>query len=246
MAIRKGICGNIDNCSKAIEQEVQILDKKEIFVCQECGQPLIPVKEGKELIFPLKTILILVAVLFVAAGGATAYFFRETLFGPEAEAEIVKTEEPVILSEAEAGSEEGNAIISENTQPDEARQMEPVPVADQTIATLQESGMEEDEEGPMAENDFCVLNEEDMTPQELNIGYAVWYGKIFCNLPHDTEGKMTFTSRHIIEPRDEKKRVADKGDYIIGEYNEGHLVQGRWYGADGNYKGSLLIGLPQK
>lgn len=242
MATRKGICSNIDNCSKAEKQEEQILDKKEQFVCQECGLPLIPILDGKEMAISRKTIAILLAILIVGGGCAAVYFFRDTLFTRKPE--VVTEKVLAVEQETEQGKEEmalPEATRQEERQPEISVQ-EPVQV--QAEEPILEANIEDEE--PMAENDICVLNEEDYTPQEINIGYAIWNGKILYNLPHDTKGKMTFTCRHIIESRDEKKREAEKGDYIIGEYNEGHLVQGRWYDAKGKYKGSLLIGLPQK
>jgi len=53
---------------------------------------------------------------------------------------------------------------------------------------------------------------------------------------------MDFKSSHVIDSKDPKGRVAEPGDYVIGEWSEGHLVQGVWYGADHKAKGSILIG----
>ena len=174
-------------------------------------------------------------------GCAAVYFFRDTLFTRKPE---VVTEKGLPLNrkpnrEKRKWSPRSNPAGRETT-----RNIRTGTGQVQAEEPILEANIEDEE--PMAENDICVLNEEDYTPQEINIGYAIWNGKILYNLPHDTKGKMTFTCRHIIESRDEKKREAEKGDYIIGEYNEGHLVQGRWYDAKGKYKGSLLIGLPQK
>ena len=68
------------------------------------------------------------------------------------------------------------------------------------------------------------------------------YGTFEGTWPDDVNGKLTFDSPHIIDSRDSKGRVAEPGDYVIGEWSEGHLVQGIWYGADGQIKGSILIG----
>ena len=54
---------------------------------------------------------------------------------------------------------------------------------------------------------------------------------------------MTYKSSRLIDSRDSKGRTAEPGDYVIGEWNNGKLVQGRWYGSDGNVKGSILIGM---
>lgn len=76
----------------------------------------------------------------------------------------------------------------------------------------------------------------------IHLGYANFFGAVKNGKPHG-QGRMTFKSSHIIDSRDTKTRVADAGDYVIGEWNNGGLVQGRWYGSDGNVKGSILIGM---
>ena len=54
---------------------------------------------------------------------------------------------------------------------------------------------------------------------------------------------MTFKEKHLIDKRDSQKRMADSGDYIIGEYVNGKLVQGVWYNEKNTVKGSIIIGL---
>ena len=71
-----------------------------------------------------------------------------------------------------------------------------------------------------------------------NLGYATFKG----SWPNDVNGRMVFTSSHVIDSKDPKGRVAEAGDYVIGEWSEGHLVQGIWYGADNVVKGSIIIG----
>ncbi len=71
-----------------------------------------------------------------------------------------------------------------------------------------------------------------------NLGYATFKG----TWPNDVNGRMVFTSSHVIDSKDPRKRVAEAGDYIIGEWSDGHLVQGIWYGADNTVKGSVIIG----
>ncbi len=71
-----------------------------------------------------------------------------------------------------------------------------------------------------------------------DLGYATYKGK----WPDDVNGRMEFKTSHVIDSRDPKGRVAQPGDYVVGEWSEGHLVQGVWYGADNKAKGSILIG----
>ena len=71
-----------------------------------------------------------------------------------------------------------------------------------------------------------------------NLGYATFKG----SWPNDVNGRMIFKSSHIIDSKDPKGRVAEAGDYVIGEWSNGHLVQGIWYGPDNQVKGSIIIG----
>ena len=71
-----------------------------------------------------------------------------------------------------------------------------------------------------------------------NLGYATFKGA----WPNDVNGRMIFKTSHIIDSKDPKKRVAQSGDYVIGEWSDGHLVQGIWYGSDNQVKGSVIIG----
>lgn len=71
-----------------------------------------------------------------------------------------------------------------------------------------------------------------------NLGYATFKG----SWPNDVNGRMIFKSSHVIDSKDPKGRVAEAGDYVIGEWADGHLVQGIWYGADNQVKGSVIIG----
>ena len=54
---------------------------------------------------------------------------------------------------------------------------------------------------------------------------------------------MRYTKEYLIDSRDPQKRVAKAGDYIIGEYANGRLVQGVWYDSSNNVKGSIIIGM---
>lgn len=71
-----------------------------------------------------------------------------------------------------------------------------------------------------------------------DLGYATFKG----SWPNDVSGRMIFKTSHVIDSRDPKKRVASAGDYVIGEWSDGHLVQGIWYGSDNQVKGSVIIG----
>lgn len=78
-------------------------------------------------------------------------------------------------------------------------------------------------------------------PDGLDLGYAVFQGKVQDGKPHDDNGVLTFKQKHVIESRDLKKREANPGEKVIGIFENGHLVTGKWYKADGNVE-TLIIG----
>ena len=75
-----------------------------------------------------------------------------------------------------------------------------------------------------------------------DMGYGTFRGTLRNGLPHDVSGRMIFKVPHLIDSRDPKGRMAEAGDYVIGEFVDGHLVQGIWYGPDRQVKGSIIIG----
>ena len=66
-------------------------------------------------------------------------------------------------------------------------------------------------------------------------------GAVRNGYPNGT-GTYTFKKARRIDVHDSKVREAKPGDYIIGEWENGHLIQGKWYSADGSLIEVLLIG----
>lgn len=66
-------------------------------------------------------------------------------------------------------------------------------------------------------------------------------GKSKNGYPHGT-GTMTFKSARRIDTHDQKNRTAQAGDYLIGEWDQGHLVQARWYDSANNLKETIVLG----
>ena len=66
-------------------------------------------------------------------------------------------------------------------------------------------------------------------------------GKSKNGYPHGT-GTMTFKSARRIDTHDQKNRTTQAGDYLIGEWDQGHLVQARWYDSANNLKETIVLG----
>ena len=73
-----------------------------------------------------------------------------------------------------------------------------------------------------------------------SLSYGKWSGAWKNGKPHGV-GKLTFTSSHIIDSRDPQGRTAKAGEYISGQWHNGHLVQGKLYKLDGTSE-SIIIG----
>jgi len=69
----------------------------------------------------------------------------------------------------------------------------------------------------------------------LSLGYGTWAGGIKNGKP-DGYGRMTFHSSHYVSSTLE----ANPGSYIIGYYERGKLVSGKYYDSDGNFIKSII------
>lgn len=78
------------------------------------------------------------------------------------------------------------------------------------------------------------------TASTHKLPYGTWSGGWKNGQPNGN-GTMTYSTSHVIDSRDPKGREAQAGEYVIGEWDNGHLVQGRWFKNDGS-KESIIIG----
>lgn len=91
-----------------------------------------------------------------------------------------------------------------------------------------------------SESDGTIVEVEPSKPLDpnavvtLDLGYAVYKGKVKNGKMHDDNGVLTFKQKHIIESRDVKKRQAEIGEKVIGIFEDGHLTTGTWHKKDGN------------
>ena len=218
---RYGICLN-DNCEKCKSKEIQEIPARKDFVCQnpECGKPLRecpPPKKGgnTKLIGIIAGVVVVLAIIggIIALGGS---------------GEEVPKPEPVTVAPVDSDSIKAAQMAAENQK-------------------LKDSLAAAEAAKQKAEEEAKKKPEEVKKPQpptgggsggSKNLGYATFKG----SWPNDVNGRMVFKTSHVIDSKDPKGRVAEAGDYVIGEWADGHLVQGIWYGADNQVKGSVIIG----
>lgn len=66
-------------------------------------------------------------------------------------------------------------------------------------------------------------------------------GKVLNGYP-DGFGTYTFSQRRRIDMHDSEVRMGEKGDYISGNWTNGHLNYGEWFDAKGRKKGFIQLG----
>lgn len=225
---RKGICKNVGVCSKANKVQI-ITDDDADFVCLECGEELQPYVEDK---VPEKgksktPILIGVAVIVLAIIIGCVFAFT----GGSNEPEVAAVDSTKVDSSAVAKTDTVTIVKT-----DTIKQIDTVTI-EKTVEKV---------ETPKATKTTTTTTKTSKASGSakgsINLGYAKFTGAVSGGKPNG-QGTMRFTSSHVIDSRDPKGRVADAGDYVIGEWVSGKLVQGRWYGSDNNVKGSIIIGM---
>ena len=220
-----GICLNED-CSKSKSKEVQQISMRKEFVCSECGQELRecpPPKKANP-----KPFIILATLLLVIAGIACGIIFGVKSSRNKAEQRrIAAIEQAHLDSIAKVEADSLAAVKLAEEQAAEAARLEA-----EAAAAAEAARMAEEQ----------AKNEKKQAVATGSIDYGKWSGAWKNGKPNGT-GTMRYTKEHLIDSRDPQKRTAVKGDYIIGEFANGKLVQGVWYDSSNNVKGSIIIGM---
>lgn len=217
MAKIKGMCRNEDceMCDQIQEAE------KSNFKCEKCGKDLIPFgnKTSEPGGGPNKKLIGIIAgavALLAIIGGIITF---------SGSGEETPKQEPVAVAPVDSDSIKAAQMEAENQR-----------LKDSLAAV--EAANAKKQETPVAKPSAVPATPKPAASSSKNLGYATFKG----SWPNDVNGRMVFTSSHVIDSKDPKKRVAEAGDYVIGEWADGHLVQGIWYGSDNQVKGSVIIG----
>ena len=218
---RYGICLN-DNCEKCKNKEVQEIPTRKDFVCQnpDCGKPLRecpPPKKssGKGLIIGI------IAAIVIIGGILAAFFAGGGKSEPGGETDIVAVDSDSIRA----------AQLAEQQLAEQQRLQDSLQAVADSLARVAEEQTKKNAQQSQPTAPRASSSSKDL-------GYATFKG----SWPNDVNGRMVFKSAHLIDSRDPKGRIAEPGDYVIGEFADGHLVQGIWYGSDDVVKGSIIIG----
>ncbi len=227
--IRRGICRNYGDCDKAGSKEIIEIGQGEPFECPECHSPLTEVNEQGKVISKDKpkgkkkrskispVIYIVGAVILILLGFVIWWICQPSAPVVDNGGEEEGIEQPVPSPEPPIDSLETDTI----TPP----QPEPEPVV-------------EPESKPKPEPKTQPAPQPQTSVHKLS--YGTWKGGWKNGQPHG-EGTMTYSVETVIDSRDSKGRVAQPGEYVIGEWDNGHLVHGRWFKNDQS-KERIVIG----
>ena len=201
-----------ESCPKGQSKEVQEIAARKDFVCAECGKTLRECPPPKK---DNKTPMIIAALAVVVAIVAAIFIFS----GGDDTPQLTEQHLAVNDSASQLKTDSVEVKVEEPT-------VEPVkkdePKVEKTAAP---------KTSPTASSS-----------KSKNLGYAIFKGSLKNGQPNDVNGRLIFKTSHVIDSRDPKGRVAEAGDYVIGEFSEGYLVQGIWYSSDNTVKGSIIIG----
>lgn len=212
---RYGICLN-PSCEKCKAKIVQQIASRNDFVCEECGRPLRSCPPPKSFAQKYGKLLGIVGALVVIGAIIGIYFTMRS----DGEAEIAEPEE---ISTIETPQVNDTIVATEIA---EVAESEAKPA--QAIATEPSKPAPVQTASPQT------------APSTHKLSYGSWSGTMKNGEPHGN-GTLTYSTSHTIDSRDPKGRVAQPGEYIVGEWDNGHLVQGRWFKNDGT-KEAVIIG----
>jgi len=112
------------------------------------------------------------------------------------------------------------------------------PEADQADTPVAEAPKTEE---PKAELPKTEMKKTEVTKTAVSANANTFSGAIVNGYP-DGFGTYTFKTARRIDAHDPEARMAEAGDYIKGDWREGHLNYGEWYDAAGNKKAFIRLG----
>ena len=194
------------------------------------------VKKSK---FPVWIIIVLIVVLL---GAGAAYYF---LFYKEGESKKYSKD----LMELLNNTSQIDNVINTIPIPSEITPTETIT----TISELQEVEQPVKEESPIVQQPLVEKSQqaESAKPTQqtstskssgtVSVTGGKYTGELQNGKPHGM-GTINYNSRTLIDSRDPKKRYAETGYTLTGEFYEGRLVQGQLSDEKGNQLERIIIG----
>lgn len=243
--LKYGMCLN-DECPKCTSKEIQGIPMRRDFVCAECGKELRECRPPKKKSNG-KLYAGIAALAIIAAAGGSFYFCgngteeQSQLVAP-ADSDSVKVvvkEDTVPVNETKVKSD----TIVNNTQTsdvkvDGSKVVKTTVTTSETTITTNSSTKTSSKVEPKVKSQPTTSSGK----SSLNLSYGKYTGEVKGGYPHGM-GRLTYTKSRQINRYDQKARQANPGDYVIGEFVNGFLVQGKHYNAQGELIESLIVGV---
>jgi hypothetical protein len=77
----------------------------------------------------------------------------------------------------------------------------------------------------------------------LSLSFGNYKGETKNGKAHGM-GTLYYTQHHLISTRDRQERYAEQGDYLVGEFYKGEVVQGKLYDKTNTQKETIIVGRP--
>ena len=97
----------------------------------------------------------------------------------------------------------------------------------------------------LEDKDESIIIPPPVTKATVSVKGGSYIGQVKNEKQPHGQGTLTYNSRTRISMRDMKERYAEAGQYIIGEFYEGELVQGKLFDKDNEPIESIILGRPR-
>lgn len=204
---RYGICLNDKDCSKCKAKEVQQINARKEFVCEECGKPLRECPPPRSFWDKYGKLIIAAAIVVIAVIVAVCVMFIPSgKTEPESLGEDTIKVDSTKVDTTKVDTVKVEPVVQEpTTEPEPEKDPEPIvepkPVTNPTYGTV-------------------------------NLGYGTYTGDLKNGKPHG-HGIITYTkSTKIVNSKD---FIANPGDTFEGDFRDGRISGGIGYWShDGN------------
>jgi hypothetical protein len=228
---RRGKCINFGNCPVADRKQIVELDITEDFLCPDCGNNLVEDVKPPSPVWPK----ILIVVILLAGIGFGAYWYFT---------QIKPQEKPQEISQTQKGRDRNTNVkdtpdiapinpVATNPEPTSPVSTNPAPT---TPASSNPTPPNTGTKNQGQENQA--------TSGTVSVEGGTYTGEVKNKQPHGM-GTIRYNARTLIDSRDPKKRYAESGQYITGEFYNGRLVQGKLYDNGNNQLESIILGRVQ-
>lgn len=226
-----GVCLN-DKCAKYKEVQEIVHGDMECPCCKKKLSPCAPPKKKKAV--SKQIVFVVFAIIILAALGVGGYFLFKTPESPistEIGEDTVVVEEEVPVDVYDSIADIDTVTITnietrvDTVKIEKTTEIEKTPTLTTTKTTTVKTS-----------------TSTGASSGTIRLSYGTYTGAIKNGYPHG-QGKLTYTKSRQINKNDMKGRVANSGEYIIGEFFNGFVVYGKHYDSDGNLLGSLNFGV---